>query len=71
MVARGRQAAERRGWDGGEEKEGGVRSVEKRRRKDGTMIGTVKISGKELELGLNELNDEKVLKRNILARDLI
>ena len=31
------------------------------------MIGTAKI----FWLGLNELNDEKVLKRNILTRDLI
>ena len=27
------------------------------------MIGTAKISEKELGLGLNELNDEKVLKK--------
>ena len=39
----------------------------KGRRKGGTMIGTAKI----FWLGLNELNDEKVLKRNILVRDLI
>ena len=34
-----------------------------KRRKDGTMIGTAKI----FWLGLNEVNDEKVLKRNILT----
>ena len=56
------------GWDGGEEKERERGSVGgKGRRKGGTMIGTAKI----FWLGLNELNDEKVLKRNILARDLI
>ena len=38
-----------------------------KRSKDRTMIGTAKI----FWLGLNELNDEKVLKRNILMRDLI
>ena len=38
-----------------------------KRRKDGTMIGTAKI----FWLRLNELNDEKVLKRNILTCDLI
>jgi len=31
------------------------------------MIGTAKISGKELGLELNELNDEKVLKKYFSA----
>ena len=59
-----RTAASGAGWDGGEEKEGGVRPAErgeeKMERQLKLSVGTAKISGREL--GLNELNDEKVLK---------
>ena len=59
-----RAAANSAGWDSGEEKEGGVHSAErgeeKMERQLKLGVGTAKISGREL--GLNELNDEKVLK---------
>jgi hypothetical protein len=45
------------GWDGGEEKEGGVRSAEKRKekmeRRLKSDVGTAKTSGKEIGFRVN------------------